>query len=169
MKKLIEKLCACFQEQLLYYTTLEELIRREQGLIEGLDAAAVFEASAQKEALVLKIRTSEASRDQLVADLAEGIGCAKERVCVSLLLDHADEDHQKVLGQLRDQLKAVIGRVQEETARLERKVSGSMAMIQDTMTYIHRSLSGRERQGYSAGKTRAAASASQSVAVSTRA
>lgn len=148
MQNLIKELYDCLRNELLQYVALEELLKREQLLVQSLSAQHLLDTVRQKEEFTQKISMLENQRKRIVAQLARQMDLPPEEVRVSVLLDKLNPTGRKLLAELREQLRLVIGRVQTETHKLEEKIRLSESLIDDTMSYIRQVLIGDSAPNY---------------------
>jgi hypothetical protein len=168
MQNLIKELYDCLRNELLQYVALEELLQSEQLLVQSLNAQSLFDAVRQKETMTGQIAALEIQRKRIVAQLAARLGLPSDELNVSRLLEHLNPTGGKLLGALREQLRATIERVREETGKLEIRIRHSESLIDDTMSYIRQVLAGDSAPGYvkQSSAMRQGISATPSVVIS---
>ena len=171
MKQLVTQLTHLLEEELLLYSTLEDIIRREQQLIEGLNSVEMMKLVSQKKTIGTKIEEVEQRRGKLVEQLAQAIGCTKDRFNIPLLLEHLNGEQRGRLHEIRTQLKQSILNVREESQKLEIRATGLIGLYNDTLDFIMKELTGKQEttQYPNAYQSKAGRTSAQSVIVSRQA
>ena len=99
------------------YRGLLDIMQRERDAMVKLRRDEMHSAAAQKEALIQQLQAVEEKRSELVLQLADRLGCRPAELTLSQLAQTLPEDREPDLWRCRQTLRALVGRLREETRR----------------------------------------------------
>jgi len=139
MNEGVERLCTVLEAEERLYVSMRDLLQGERELMASLDAAGLERSVRRKETLAEEGRFLEASRVEVVADLAEKLGFTQARPTLSQICEALGEDAGR-LREAHSRLAALVGAVQELLEANAAFAGEAQAQVQATLQLLGRLL-----------------------------
>ena len=136
MEHLLKKLIGLLEHTTELYQSLFAVVQNEKNAVVGLDLQQLNEACKAKDNLLLKLRILEEQREQVLARLADEIGCSARGLTLSQLSLRVDESYACRLVELSRNLLALIQSLQDATQQNKFLMLHSMQLIQGSYNLL---------------------------------
>jgi flagellar biosynthesis/type III secretory pathway chaperone len=136
MNHLLDKLIGVLTHATELYQSLLGVVQNEKDAVVGLNLKQLNEACKAKENLLLKLRILEEQRQQVMARVADQLGCSSQGLTLTRLSHEVDETYSRRLRDRSTDLLALIQTLQEATQQNKSLMSHSMQLIQGSRTLL---------------------------------
>jgi flagellar biosynthesis/type III secretory pathway chaperone len=136
MEHLLKKLIGLLAHATDLYQSLLGVVENEKDAVVGLNLKQLNEACKAKDNLLLKLRILEEQRQQVMAHVAEELGCSAQGLTVTQLSHQVDESYGRQLLDRSTELLALIQVLQDATQQNKSLMSHSMHLIQNSYNLL---------------------------------
>jgi flagellar biosynthesis/type III secretory pathway chaperone len=126
----IHQLIESMSKLLKLHKSLLELALRKIGILEAEDVQSLTELLKEEQAHILAIEKVEAERERIVETISPSKRTLNE------ILQELPEEQRKMLAEITKELKAVIGRIQEQNELNQSLITQSLKFISFSMSLV---------------------------------
>ena len=137
MKLKLEQLIALLQQETDLYRSMQSTIDREKEAAIRSDLTALNETGFEKEKILMALNKMEDKRRQLLAGLADKLGCAVQDLTLTKISQLVDEPFAGRLRGINKEFASVLGQLQLANRRNQQIIEHTLALLKGSFNMLN--------------------------------
>ena len=136
----LERLIGLLTQETELYRSMQAVIDREKDAVIRSDLNALQETAIEKAEILNDLQNTEEKRRQLVADLADDLGCDAPGLTLTGISEQVDEPYAGNLRQVSEAFSSVLGQVQADNQRNKQIFEHSLEILRGSLNLLNEGL-----------------------------
>ena len=141
MNSTLQQLTGLLEQETDLYRSMLVVVDEERTAAVQSDLNALNATRVKKEKILDDLQQKETQRRQLVASLAEHLGCAAQELTLTKISQLVDEPHAANLSRVSKDFSSVLARLQASSRRNRQIVEHSLELLRGTFNLLNEFLS----------------------------